>query len=119
LTIQTILIDKHNFDDYADEVVVGLEKADFSGIDVETQDSNRHAGLTALCNYKPDGTKAKTSKTVFDMKRTVMTGFSLFSEGADAAYYVNLNHADIENRLPWSMPSRRGRCGSPTTPPTN
>jgi DNA polymerase I-like protein with 3'-5' exonuclease and polymerase domains len=103
LTIQTTLVDKTNFEQHAFAIMQGVKTAPFTGIDVETQDSNRHAGLTALCGYKPDGTKSKTAKLVFDMKRTVMTGFSLYPEGADAAYYINLNHADVENRLPWEQ----------------
>lgn len=103
MTVQTLLVDRHNFDQHAFQIMRGVKEAQFTGIDVETQDSNRHAGLNALCGYKADGTKSKTAKLVFDMKRTVMTGFSLYPEGADAAYYVNLNHADVENRLPWEQ----------------
>jgi DNA polymerase I-like protein with 3'-5' exonuclease and polymerase domains len=101
LPIKTVLIDARNFEQHAFTVIQAIKKTMFTGIDVETQDSNRHAGLTALCGYKEDGTKSKTAKTVFDMKRTVMTGFSLYPEGHEFAYYVNLNHADIENRLSW------------------
>ncbi len=101
MKIPTILVDKTNFEQHAFIIIAAIKAAAFSGLDCETQDSNRHAGLTALCGYKPDGTKSKTAKTVFDMKRTVMTGFSLFPEGHEFAYYVNLNHADIENRVPW------------------
>lgn len=101
MTIKTILVDRTNFDQHADTIVSAIQASPFTGIDVETQDSNRHAGLNALCGYKEDGTKSKTAKLVFDMKRTVMTGFSLFPEVAEAAYYLNLNHADVHNRLPW------------------
>src|SRR5690606_31662722 len=31
--------------------------------------------------------------------RTVMTGFSLYPENHEVAYYLNLAHADVENRL--------------------
>ncbi|KQS84321.1 DNA polymerase [Rhizobium sp. Leaf383] len=103
MTIPTILIDQSNFDQHAFAVMHAVKAAPFTGIDVETQDSNRHAGISALCKYKPDGTKAANSKLVFDMKRTVMTGFSLYPEGAEAAYYVNLNHADVDQRLPWEQ----------------
>lgn len=106
MTIQTILIDNNNFESYAFNLMKAVQTTDFTGIDVETQDSNRHQGLNTFCNYKPDGTKAKNTKLVFDMKRTVMTGFSLYPEGADAAFYVNLNHADVQNRLPWEKASK-------------
>lgn len=61
------------------------------GIDCETEDSNAHAGLKAFNN---------ATRHVFDHRRMVMTGFSLYPNGADSAYYVNLAHADVENRLP-------------------
>jgi DNA polymerase I-like protein with 3'-5' exonuclease and polymerase domains len=103
MKIPTILVDGTNFEQHAFTVMHAVKEAAFTGIDVETQDSNRHAGLNALCKYKPDGTKAENTKLVFDMKRTVMTGFSLYPENHDAAYYVNLNHADVHNRLPWEQ----------------
>jgi hypothetical protein len=37
---------------------------------------------------------------VFDHRRTTMTGFSFYADGSDTAWYVNLAHADIENRMP-------------------
>ena len=101
MTIETLLIDRRNFDRHADDIIKAVQTADFTGIDVETQDSNRHDGLNALCKYKEDGTKAANTKLVFDMKRTVMTGFSLYPENDAKAIYVNLNHADVANRLPW------------------
>ena len=64
------------------------------GIDCETQDRNRHDGLNAFNNK---------TRHVFDHRRTVMTGFSLFPHGGDTAYYINMNQADVENRLPLDM----------------
>jgi DNA polymerase I-like protein with 3'-5' exonuclease and polymerase domains len=64
---------------------------DVCGIDVETQDEGRHEGLNAFNNK---------TRHVFDHRRTVMTGFSVYPDGGDTAYYFNLNHADVENRLP-------------------
>lgn len=61
------------------------------GLDCETQDEARHAGLNAYNNKK---------RHVFDHRRTVMTGFSIYPEGGDTAYYFNLAHADSENCLP-------------------
>jgi DNA polymerase I-like protein with 3'-5' exonuclease and polymerase domains len=101
MTVPTILVDQTNFEQHAFRIINSVKEASFTGLDCETQDSNRHPGITALCKYKPDGTKAANTKLVFDMKRTLMTGFSLYPENHDAAYYVNLNHADVENRLPW------------------
>lgn len=103
LPIKTILVDRHNFDQHAFIIIQAIRAAGFTGIDVETQDSNRHDGLNKFCGYKEDGTKSKTAKLVFDMKRTIMTGFSLYPEDHEFAYYVNLNHADVENRLSWEQ----------------
>lgn len=68
-----------------------LSAAKVLGIDCETQDEARHAGLNAYNNGK---------RHVFDHRRTTMTGFSFYAEDSETAWYVNLAHADIENRLP-------------------
>lgn len=99
--MKTILIDAHNFDEISPALIDTIKATPFIGLDTETQDSNRHEGLNVYCGYKEDGTKAENTKLVFDMQRTVMTGFSLFPEGKEEEYYINLNHADIENRVPW------------------
>lgn len=101
MSVTTILLDNRNFDAVASALIKKIAEAQFIGLDTETQDSNRHDGLNAYCNYREDGTKAENSRTVFDLRRTVMTGFSIHVEGDDTAYYVNLNHADVANRLPW------------------
>jgi len=101
--IQTLLIDKTNFEQHALRIINEIKAASFVGLDTETQDDNRHEGLMSYCSYDPvTRKKAATAKTVFDIRRTVMTGYSVYPEGGDTAYYVNLNHADVENRLPWS-----------------
>jgi hypothetical protein len=100
--MQNILIDNRNFEQHALKIISQIKASSFVGLDCETQDDNRHEGLNALCNYNPvTRKKAANSKTVFDMRRTIMTGFSLWPEGADEVYYINLNHADVENRLTW------------------
>lgn len=97
----TILLDARNFDQLAPALIEKIKVTPFIGLDTETQDSNRHEGLNAYCGYKEDGTKAENTKTVFDMRRTIMTGFSVYVEGDDYSYYINLNHADVENRVSW------------------
>lgn len=64
------------------------------GLDCETQDRDRHDGLNAFNNKV---------RHVFDHRRTVMTGFSVYPAGGDTAYYFNLAQADVENRLPASV----------------
>lgn len=100
--MKTLLIDATNFDAVAPALIAKIKAATFIGLDTETQDSNRHEGINTYCGYKPDGTKALNTKMVFDMRRTIMTGFSVYPEDDDQAYYVNLNHADVENRVPWA-----------------
>lgn len=98
---KTILIDKRNYQTEIPKLVQIIQSTPFLGLDTETQDSNRHQGLNTYCKYDEDGKKAERSKTVFDMRRTIMTGFSIWPENDSQEYYINLNHADIENRVPW------------------
>jgi DNA polymerase I-like protein with 3'-5' exonuclease and polymerase domains len=86
-----ILIDARTPDDIWAQLENELRGAEVIGIDCETQDENRHAGLNVFNNAK---------RHVFDHRRTVMTGFSLHVEGREDSYYINLAHADKENRLP-------------------
>ncbi|CCV12889.1 DNA polymerase [Mesorhizobium sp. STM 4661] len=103
MTVKSQLLDATNFEQHAFGLISKIKVATFVGLDTETQDSNRHEGLNTYCKYNPKtGKKAENTKMVFDIRRTVMTGFSIWVEGDDTAYYVNLNHADIENRIPWS-----------------
>lgn len=100
--IKTILIDNRNFDQVAFNLIQEIKASKFVGVDVETHDDNRHEGLNTFCKYDPvTRKKSPTTKLIFDMRRTVMTGFSIYAEGSSRAVYVNLNHADVENRLPW------------------
>lgn len=100
--IKTTLIDRRNLTDELPRVLEAIKASSFVGIDCETQDTQRHEGLNKFCGYREDGSKPKNTKLVFDMRRTVMTGFSVYPEGADTAWYINLAHADVENRLDWS-----------------
>lgn len=67
-----------------------VSNASLLGIDVETQDEARHAGLNVYNNQK---------RHVFDHRRTVMTGFSIYVDGSEIAWYINLAHKDVENRV--------------------
>lgn len=102
--IKTVLVDSRNVDEILPSIVSEIKATAFTGLDCETQDDARHDGLNQFCGYDPiTRKKPKTKKLVFDMRRTVMTGFSVYPEGADNAYYLNLGHADIENRIPWDV----------------
>ncbi len=102
--ITTILIDKNSYDQWKDTLISEIKAAAFSGLDTETQDDGRHDGLMQYCKYDPvTRKKSATSKLVFDMRRTIMTGFSIYPQNSQYAYYINLNHVDVENRLTWEQ----------------
>lgn len=97
---QTVLIDARNAH-LIDEIEALIRRSTFVGFDLETEDSRRHDGLNRYCKYNEEGFKSKTSRTVFDWRRTTICGASFYSEEApDRAYYINFGHLDAENRLP-------------------
>lgn len=88
--VPAILIDVNTDADVLQALKDELQAGALIGLDCETQNVNRHAGLDAFCTKK---------KLVFDHRRTVMTGYSLYVDGAKHSFYLNLAHADAENRL--------------------
>jgi len=88
--IRSVLIDRRNFRGFKDFLLKLMAKPELTGIDLETHNDNAHAGIK---QYDEDG--------VFDLRRTVITGFSLYKDGENEAYYFNLEQADVENRLTW------------------
>lgn len=96
------LVDLRNWADMKPVLLSKVFQATFLGLDIETQDHDRHEGLNRFMNVNDDGKKASNKSLVFDVRRTVVTGFSVYCKNDTVAYYINLNHADIENRLPWS-----------------
>lgn len=86
-----VLIDARTNRKLIDQLLNELRGTELYGLDCETQDEARHAGLN-LYNT--------AVRHVFDHRRTVMTGFSIHCKGSPYSYYVNLAHADVENRLP-------------------
>lgn len=100
--IETQLIDARNFDAFRPVIASALKESKLVGIDLETHDDDRHDGLNKLCGYDPvTRKKSKGKKLVFDFNRTTICGLSLYSDAMSAAFYLNLNHADVENRIPW------------------
>lgn len=90
MSIFSKLIDARSSQEDLDRLRAELEAALLVGIDCETQDEARHDGLNAYNNAK---------RHVFDHRRTTMTGFSVYVDGSDTAWYINLAHADEENRI--------------------
>lgn len=89
--IKSKLVDKRSIDDCWDQLLAEVRSAKILGIDCETQDEARHAGLNSYNTGR---------RHVFDHRRTTMTGFSVYADGSDTAWYLNLAHADAENRIP-------------------
>lgn len=89
--INPILVDARNFDAIAPQIVAEMQGREVIGIDCETHNENAHPGIKAM---------NKGNKYLPDIRRLVMTGFSLYPEDSKNAYYINLNQADVENRVP-------------------
>lgn len=91
--IEAILIDNRNFDTLAPALIDLIREKQFIGFDIETFDEP-HEGINRF-------RKGKDTRA-FDARRTTVTGFSLYPQNSgERAFYVNLNHADVENRVPW------------------
>lgn len=103
-TVKAKLVELGSLHGFLTEFLPKVVKNRFMGFDIETQDVNRHAGLNQYMNVDPLSEVYKSpKKLVFDINRTVVTGFSLYADGDDTKYYFNLNQADVENRIPWEM----------------
>lgn len=92
--VKSVLVDARNWADLKQPLIEKISESGLIGFDIETHDEGRHPGLTQFMKA--------TKKLVFDVNRTTVTGFSFYVDGDDTAYYVNLAHADVENRIPWS-----------------
>lgn len=104
--VESILIDNTNFDILVEHVCNQISQAKLIGFDLETHDANRHDGLNQFMKVNDEGQKSASKKLVFDTRRTTITGFSLYPDGSDYAYYVNLAHADEDKRVPWAKARR-------------
>lgn len=88
---RTVLLDRRNVAEHLPELVRKIASSPLIGFDIETDNRNAHPGILKL----------ESKKTIFDHRRTIITGASFWCDGDEVAYYLNLNHADTENRLPW------------------
>lgn len=88
-----ILIDRRSKPEQVSQLIDEVSQADFIGFDFETHDDNAHAGIKAF--------RGSNTAKVFDMRRTTVCGFSIYAKDSDKVYYVNMGHADVENRLSW------------------
>lgn len=101
--VQSVLVDARNFNELAPRIIREVSVADLTGFDIESEDSRRHEGLNLRMLVDEDGKKSSSKRLVFDTRRTTVCGFSLYPNGGEQSYYVNLHHADEENRLPWPV----------------
>lgn len=93
--VPSVLVDARNWHALKDQLIAEVTASGLIGFDIETEDHLRHEGLNKFMS----GT---SKKLVFDVNRTTVCGFSWYCDAGDRAYYLNLAHADIENRIPWS-----------------
>lgn len=100
--IKSKLIDLRNWYEMKDELINEISQSGLIGFDLETEDSNRHEGLNVFMKVNDEGHKSKGKRLIFDVNRTTICGFSWYCDESEVAYYLNLNHADVENRIPWS-----------------
>lgn len=98
-----ILVDMRNWNDIRETIRAELALGGLLGLDIETKDDRRHEGFNRLMAVDDEGHKSAAKKLLFDTNRTDVTGFSVYVDGNPNAYYVNLMHADVENRVPFHM----------------
>jgi len=99
--IKSTLVDARNWEHIKEDLLEEISTAGLVGFDIETQDADRHEGLNQFMKVNDDGHKSKAKKLIFDTRRTTVTGFSWYCDEGETAYYLNLAHADVENRIPW------------------
>ncbi len=104
--IKTTLVDKRNYYSILPQIVNELRQDPppaYLGLDIETHDADRHDGLNEFMSVNDDGHKAGNRPLVFDVNRTTLCGLSIYVDGSDTAYYFNIGHADVHNRLDWDQ----------------
>lgn len=98
-----ILVDARNWHEYAPQIIAEVAATAFVGFDIETEDSRRHEGLNRFMKVNDEGKKSASARLIFDLERTTVCGFSLYPDNNEYGYYINLAHADVENRVPWEL----------------
>ena len=84
-----------------EKVVAGVGKIDSGDIVKGYQvDSDTYVVIEP---EEIDALKLESKKTIFDIRRTVITGLSVYADGADRCWYFNLFHDDEENREPCDL----------------
>ena len=86
------LVDARNVSLFLPYLIEKVKNAPYTGFDIETHNGNAREGIKKF---------NKHGKNVFDIRHTVITGFSIYPEGDSNVYYINLNQRDVENRVPY------------------
>lgn len=101
---KSVLLDQRNLLEQLPIIIQAVAAADFVGLDIETHDDQRHEGLNKMMKVDEETRKKSGGKKLlFDNQRTVVTGISIYPEGCDTCWYINLAHADVQNRVPWQV----------------
>jgi DNA polymerase I-like protein with 3'-5' exonuclease and polymerase domains len=100
LNPKTVLVDARNWESLKDSLILEISLAPLIGLDLETEDDDRHEGLNTFMKVK-EGKKSRNTPLIFDIRHTSICGMSWYCKGSDTAYYINLGHADYENWVPW------------------
>lgn len=100
-----VLVDQRNITEEVPRLLAcfsgPLASPILTGFDIESEDSQRHDGLNRFMKLDAESEEyKKAKKLVFDLRRTVITGFSIHPDNSDTVWYFNTGHADVENRLP-------------------
>ena len=84
------LVDARNISFFLPYLIEKVKNAPYTGFDIETHNGNAREGIKKFNSH---------GKNVFDIRHTVITGFSIYPEGEPFVYYINLNQRDVENRV--------------------
>lgn len=86
------MVDARNYDEVMPDIIRKMSETKLFGFDTETENSRAHEGVVKFNSG---------ARSAFDWLKQTVTGMSFYFENDDTAYYLNLAHADVENRLPW------------------
>lgn len=90
----SVLVDKRNIHLLKDQIIAEMQNVATVGIDTE----GYHDPHPALEEFS----KSRKS-TIFDREAMTLAGVSIYAHGSDKAYYFNLAHKDVENRLDFEV----------------
>lgn len=90
--IKSVLVDFRNITIFLPILIEKVKSAPYTGFDIETHNGNAREGIKKFNSL---------GKNVFDIRHTVVTGFSIYPKGDTLCYYINLNHRDTENKVPY------------------